>query len=236
MLFRSMDRARLHNKGYQQKTVLVIDRMILDALLLADKYFTITTSDGNTFRLSEACDNIESFLQLTDDYILRSIQFSKITQLAKAQSVLKNIIKRSLYKIVGTIEAPGAFPVALNVAKEELNDIRQCEENITHKGMTKISKLSKEVKTELNEIKKLKTDVNGLKKDVIGIRKSEEDDIKYNERVSRWQQLTNENYNKAEIIIAKQRHGPIGSIKMHFDANYTKFSDLTTKDYDNIVE
>ncbi len=68
------------------------------------------------------------------------------------------------------------------------------------------------------------------------IRKSEEDDIKYNEKVSRWQQLTNENYNKAEIIIAKQRHGPIGSIKMHFDANYTKFSDLTTKDYDNIIE
>ncbi len=68
------------------------------------------------------------------------------------------------------------------------------------------------------------------------IRKPEEDDVKYNERVSRWQQLTNENYNKAEIIIAKQRHGPIGSIKMHFDANYTKFSDLTSKDYDNIIE
>ncbi len=68
------------------------------------------------------------------------------------------------------------------------------------------------------------------------IRKSEEDGMKYNERVSRWQQLTNENYNKAEIIIAKQRHGPIGSIKMHFDANYTKFSDLTSKDYDNIIE
>ena len=68
------------------------------------------------------------------------------------------------------------------------------------------------------------------------IRKSEEDDLKYNERVSRWQQLTNDNYNKAEIIIAKQRHGPIGSIKMQFDANYTKFSDLTTKDYDNIIE
>ena len=68
------------------------------------------------------------------------------------------------------------------------------------------------------------------------IRRSEEDDMKYNERVSRWQQLTNDNYNKAEIIIAKQRHGPIGSIKMHFDANYTKFSDLTTKDYDNIIE
>ena len=68
------------------------------------------------------------------------------------------------------------------------------------------------------------------------IRKSEEDDIKYNERVSRWQQMTDDSYNKAEIIIAKQRHGPIGSIKMHFDANYTKFSDLTSKDYDNIIE
>ncbi len=68
------------------------------------------------------------------------------------------------------------------------------------------------------------------------IKKPEEDDIKYNERVSRWQQLNDESYNKAEIIIAKQRHGPIGSIKMHFDANYTKFSDLTSKDYDNIVE
>ena len=56
------------------------------------------------------------------------------------------------------------------------------------------------------------------------------------EKIGGWQQLTNENYNKAEIIIAKQRHGPIGSIKMHFDANYTKFSDLTSKDYDNIIE
>ena len=38
------------------------------------------------------------------------------------------------------------------------------------------------------------------------IRKSEEDDMKYNERVSRWQQLTNENYNKAEIIRLSSRN------------------------------
>ncbi len=68
------------------------------------------------------------------------------------------------------------------------------------------------------------------------IRKPEEDDMKYNDRVSRWQQMNNESYNKAEIIIAKQRHGPIGSIKMHFDANFTKFSDLSNKDYDSIME
>ena len=68
------------------------------------------------------------------------------------------------------------------------------------------------------------------------IKKPEEDDIKYNERMSRWQQLTDESYNKAEIIVAKQRHGPIGTIKMHFDANFTKFSDLSNEEYDNIIE
>ena len=68
------------------------------------------------------------------------------------------------------------------------------------------------------------------------IRKPEEDEIKYNERMARWQQLSEESYNKAEIIVAKQRHGPIGSIKMHFDANFTKFSDLSNEEYDNIME
>jgi len=59
--------------------------------------------------------------------------------------------------------------------KEELSEIKRSEENLQEKGITKISKLSKEVKTELNEIKKLKSDVNVLKKDVVGIRQSEED-------------------------------------------------------------
>ncbi len=68
------------------------------------------------------------------------------------------------------------------------------------------------------------------------IKKPDEDEIKYNDRHNRWRELCEESYNKSEIIIAKQRHGPIGSIKLHFDANITKFSDLTTKDYDNIIE
>ena len=71
---------------------------------------------------------------------------------------------------------------------------------------------------------------------MIPIRKPEEDEIKYNERMSRWQQLNEDSYNKAEIIIAKQRHGPIGTIKMHFDANFTRFSDLSSEEYDNIIE
>ena len=33
--------------------------------------------------------------------------------------------------------------------------------------------------------------------------------------------------NKAEVIIAKQRHGPVGSINVHFEKSFTHFSDLT---------
>ena len=34
-------------------------------------------------------------------------------------------------------------------------------------------------------------------------------------------------YNKADVIIAKQRHGPIGTIKLFFDGKLTKFANLT---------
>ncbi len=68
------------------------------------------------------------------------------------------------------------------------------------------------------------------------IKKPEEAEEKYNERHHRWLELCEKSYNTAEIIIAKQRHGPIGTIKAHFDPNFTKFSDLTNKDYDNIIE
>ena len=41
--------------------------------------------------------------------------------------------------------------------------------------MVKISKISKLVKTESSEMKKLKSDVNTLKKDVLGIKQFDED-------------------------------------------------------------
>ena len=38
------------------------------------------------------------------------------------------------------------------------------------------------------------------------IKKPEESDDKYNERHARWRELCESSYNKAELIIAKQRH------------------------------
>ena len=68
------------------------------------------------------------------------------------------------------------------------------------------------------------------------IKKPDEQNDRYNERHQRWRELCESRYNISEIIIAKQRHGPIGTIKTHFDPNFTKFSDLTRTEYDNIIE
>jgi replicative DNA helicase len=42
----------------------------------------------------------------------------------------------------------------------------------------------------------------------------------------KWQERMSQSHNVAESIIAKQRHGPIGTVRLHFEPNFTKFSDL----------
>jgi replicative DNA helicase len=42
----------------------------------------------------------------------------------------------------------------------------------------------------------------------------------------KWQSEMEKIYNRAEIIIAKQRHGPTGTIKLFFDGRLTKFGNL----------
>ncbi|HYD29995.1 MAG TPA: replicative DNA helicase [Azospirillaceae bacterium] len=59
-------------------------------------------------------------------------------------------------------------------------------------------------------------------------RRPDESDDKFNDRYQRWAQRCEEVHNTAEVIIAKQRHGPIGTVRLYFDGQYTKFSDLDT--------
>lgn len=47
----------------------------------------------------------------------------------------------------------------------------------------------------------------------------------------KWDAELREATGKAEIIIAKQRHGPTGSAKLGFQAQFTRFSDLAEDDY-----
>ncbi len=52
-----------------------------------------------------------------------------------------------------------------------------------------------------------------------------ETDDKFNERQHRHSEILARAANKAEVIIAKQRHGPIGTVTLEFEGNFTRFSD-----------
>jgi replicative DNA helicase len=41
-----------------------------------------------------------------------------------------------------------------------------------------------------------------------------------------WQEKIDPIRNLAEVIISKQRHGPVGTVKLHFNEDLTKFSNL----------
>ena len=57
-----------------------------------------------------------------------------------------------------------------------------------------------------------------------------ETDEKFHNRYLEWQETLEKIQNTADVIVAKQRHGPIGNIKLHFEPSLTKFSDLA-EDY-----
>jgi replicative DNA helicase len=57
-------------------------------------------------------------------------------------------------------------------------------------------------------------------------RRPDEGDDKFNDRYDRWRERCEVAFGMADIIIAKQRHGPIGTVKLHFEAETTKFDNF----------
>jgi replicative DNA helicase len=57
-------------------------------------------------------------------------------------------------------------------------------------------------------------------------RRADEADDKFNNRYDRWKECCESAFGTAEIIIAKQRHGPIGTVRLHFEAETTKFDNF----------
>lgn len=57
-------------------------------------------------------------------------------------------------------------------------------------------------------------------------RHADEDSQKYGERYARWEENKSAVEGKAEVIIAKQRHGPTGVIQLRFYPQITKFDNL----------
>ncbi len=44
--------------------------------------------------------------------------------------------------------------------------------------------------------------------------------------MAKWQEIMEQVHGKAEVIIGKQRHGPIGSVELAFEGRFTRFSNL----------
>ncbi len=57
-------------------------------------------------------------------------------------------------------------------------------------------------------------------------RRAEENDQRFNERHDAWKQRCEQTYGKAEVIVAKQRHGPTGVVRLSFEGEFTKFDNL----------
>ena len=57
----------------------------------------------------------------------------------------------------------------------------------------------------------------------------DEDDPGYRRRLERWQGEMEDMRGVSEVIVAKNRHGPTGEAKLHFDSKTTRFMDLDSR-------
>src|SRR5437660_6489496 len=63
------------------------------------------------------------------------------------------------------------------------------------------------------------------------VRGSDEADDKFDKRYHAWKEELERVHGLGEIIVAKQRHGPIGAVKLRFDAETTKFDNYMAPDH-----
>jgi len=59
--------------------------------------------------------------------------------------------------------------------------------------------------------------------------RTDEDLSRFQTRHDRWKERCEQVLNTAEVIVAKQRHGPIGPVHLYFEGEFTRFGDLETR-------
>jgi replicative DNA helicase len=62
------------------------------------------------------------------------------------------------------------------------------------------------------------------------MRRPEENDERYNMRYEDWKQRLEQVHGTAEVLVAKQRHGPIGKITLRFAHDTTRFENFISSD------
>ncbi len=63
------------------------------------------------------------------------------------------------------------------------------------------------------------------------VQRASETGEKFAEREELHRQKLTDRANIAEVIVAKQRHGPIATVELHFNGEFTRFSDLVEEDH-----
>jgi replicative DNA helicase len=64
----------------------------------------------------------------------------------------------------------------------------------------------------------------------------DESDDKFDKRHQDWQRRCEKAFNLADVMIAKQRHGPIGTVKLVFQGEFTRFGDLDPRDLSDVPD
>merc|ERR1711936_1221309 len=78
--------------------------------------------------ISEACNSIETFLKLSDDFLIKTIQNSSQPELDPARALMRRICSRNFYKLLGEVPISGTTMDA-QTCKRQINDIMKESRN-----------------------------------------------------------------------------------------------------------
>uniref|UniRef100_A0A8P4GDM7 HD domain-containing protein n=1 Tax=Dicentrarchus labrax TaxID=13489 RepID=A0A8P4GDM7_DICLA len=124
----------LHRRAYQHKVTKIIETMITDAFLKADKHIKIEGTGKKTFRLSTAIDDMEAYTKLTDAVFEKILNcaFDAPQELRDARDILRRIINRDLYRFLGETRFEDPTEVCTNVFTIKMDYGMKREDPIDH--------------------------------------------------------------------------------------------------------
>ncbi|XP_071957592.1 deoxynucleoside triphosphate triphosphohydrolase SAMHD1-like [Antedon mediterranea] len=93
-------RNNLHRRACQHKVTKVIEVMIVDALVKANKYLLFKGTDEKDFTMSEAIEDMTAYTKMTDN-VMYDILNTSDENLFPARKIIRDILTRNLYKCVG---------------------------------------------------------------------------------------------------------------------------------------
>ncbi|XP_059907983.1 deoxynucleoside triphosphate triphosphohydrolase SAMHD1-like isoform X2 [Gadus macrocephalus] len=123
-------RNSLHRRAYQHKVTNIVETMITEAFVLADRHLTFKGAEGKDFTMSTAIGDMVAYTKLTDN-VFEQILFStstelddprKVRELTEARDILKNVLSRRLYKCVGQFYSAEEIKVTMAMHRQLAGD------------------------------------------------------------------------------------------------------------------